>query len=364
MPKSPLRGLRAILGPVTVGLIGVAVGCGGGGPASRAHPGADLIAGRWMHTATLLPSGKVLIAGGSAAVPGNGAELYDPVAGTFSATGVMTASRFHNMATLLATGKVLIAGGDVSDNPTAELYDPDSGTFVATGDMTATRSGESAVLLRDGRVLIAGSAVDASAELYDPISGTFTSAGSMTAVRSGPTATLLPSGKVLIAGGEDYTAGEGGELILASAEIYDPADGTFSPTGPMSQPRSGHTATLLGNGKVLIAGGAGFSPLLANDTYSSAEVYDPAAGQFAAVGSMARKRMEHTATLLPSGEVLMVDGDSYNASADLFDPTTGKFVSAGAMIAPRIGHSATLLPTGAVLIAGGYPGLASTELYR
>jgi hypothetical protein len=223
---------------------------------------------RDSHTATLLYDGRVLIAGG----PYSSAELYDPAAGTFSPTGSMTTARSGHTATLLSDGRVLIAGGDGFDLASAELYSPAAGTFSPTGSMTTARSGHTATLLADGRVLIAGGGgvfsnayYTDSAELYDPATGTFRPTGSMTRARSGHTATRLTDGRVLI------TAGRRGSY-LGSAELYDPATGTFSPTGSMATARESHTATLLADGRVLIVGGsvAGVGPATA-----SAELYQP-----------------------------------------------------------------------------------------
>jgi WD40 repeat protein len=210
----------------------------------------------------------------------------------------------------LLSGKVLIAGGGGSS---ADLYDPTTGTFTATGSMTTARGSPAATLLPSGKVLVAGGGVDGSAELYDPTAGTFTATGSMiraitdnTATRAVHTATLLPSGKVLVAGGLDKN------YVFASAELYDPAAGTFTVTGSMTAARWDHSATFLGNGKVLIAGGSG-------DT--SAELYDPTAGTFATTGSMTATRYSHTATLLLSGKVLITGGRPDEFTMSLGGPT-------------------------------------------
>jgi WD40 repeat protein len=280
----------------------------------------------------------------------------------------MTEARSGHTATLLklsnpaATnyGKVLIVG---SVDTTAELYDPGSTMFAATGSMHHPRTSSTATLLNTGKVLIVGgntTSGDLVAELYDPTSGTFSDTGSTTTLRTGHTATLLTSGQVLIAGGG-----------TATAELYNPTSGTFTATaGDMTEPRSGHTATLLGaadgvqNGYVLVIGTDGFG------TDGSAELYEPSTQMFSRVGSLPSligfSGWRNTASLRNDGTVLAAGGStetrcgrfagfgrvSRNGGA-LFAPESDGFTVTGSLNTARDGHTATVLQDGTVLVVGG-----------
>ena len=205
--------------------------------------------------------------------------------------------------------------------------------------------------------LIAG-AIVAGALRPRPIVGSgWTATSAMTKARTDHTATLLLNGKVLVAGGSD-----GGTVIAPSAELFDPETRSWTATGSMAQGRQGHTATLLRDGRVLVAGGSGAQ----GATLASAELYDPARGSWTATGSMGDARADHTATLLPDGRVLVIGGFG-RASAELYDPRTETWTSTGAMDHDRAYHTATLLPDGKVLVVGGFSdtlgAIASAELF-
>ncbi len=242
-------------------------------------------------------------------------------------------------------------------------YNPATGTFVATGSMSYPRANNSATLLSDGQVLIAGGNTDRSCQLFDPATGKFSPTGSLKTWRDNATATLLQDGRVLVAGGDQGDIGPG-QLMLASAEIYDPATGRFSPTGSMAAARTHHTATLLPDGRVLIAGGYEVD----HGLLSSAEIYDPATGRFTPTGSMADARNYATATLLADGRVLIVGGNvGPNTTAEIYDPASGTFSPTGSLVTERSGSATALLHDGRVLVVGGsheqIGALTSAEVY-
>ena len=320
----------------------------------------DMAVSRFGHTATLLPSGQVLAAGGapsagaSAGTPS--AELYEPATGTWTLTGSMGTSRRYHTATRLPSGKVLVTGGfDQTYLTSAELYDPATSSWTPTGAMAEGRSNHAAVLLPSGQVLAIGGASPAgtskTAELYDPGTGTWSSAGTLSVARSGHTATVLASGKVLVAGGYDPLTG-----YASIIEFYDPATNRWTASGALSQGRASHMAALLPSGRVLIAGGQGTtnsSPL------SSVEVYDPATARWLQVTAMSHNRYTAAIVVLNNGKVLVTGGATSNqfpeppATVELFDPATEKWTLLTTMVAPRNRHSMTLLPSGQVLISGG-----------
>ncbi|WP_158622213.1 kelch repeat-containing protein [Corallococcus sp. CA047B] len=312
------------------------------------------------HTATLLPSGKVLVAGGLVPTAGytRVAELFDPLTGTWKGVAPMAEARAQHTATLLGSGRLLIVGGTRSGSvlSTAELFDPETETWSPADVLTTARVLHTATLLRDGRVLVTGgqglaSEPLVSSEVFEPATGSWSPAGAMSAARVEATATLLPSGKVLVAGGI---------ISTAVTELFDPATRQWTETGAMVSSRQAHSATLLPDGKVLVAGGTssgGYSQSIA-----TTELYDPITGRWKATGGMAVAHKWHSASLLPDGTVLVTGGASGasggwalgTAVAELYLPSTGTWQSAGTLQTARGNHTATLLPSGRVLIAGGY----------
>jgi hypothetical protein len=218
----------------------------------------------------------------------------------WSSTGSMSVARAGHTATVLVSGKVLVAGGfdreccsSSTSLASAEIYDPKSGTWSRTGSMSVARSSHTATLLASGKVLVAGGTFDnrASAELYDPETGTWSPTGKMTEPRSFHTATLLADGKVLIAGGSGPRGDANG--FLATADLYDPSSNTWTAAANMTTVFGEfHRATLLSDGRVLVIGGAGIPGIQA-----SADLYDPSTGRWIAARNMVEARSNATATL-------------------------------------------------------------------
>jgi hypothetical protein len=325
-------------------------------------PTGNTTTARFSHTATLLLNGKVLIAGG---MEQNGvwldsAELYDPAKGRFSPIGKMSARRAGATATLLPNGKVLIAGGDDGSGKSlasAEIYDPDTNTFSATGNLSIPRGHAIAVLLKTGKVLVAGGSAAgddeqlASAEIYDPLSGRFLPTGSMHGPRSSFTAVRLKDGKVLVAGGLS-----GGQYpyhkVEATAEVYDPLTGRFTPTGEMSVPRYKQGAALLPDGRVLIAGGSNEDGR--QHKFSSTEIFDPKMNAFQPGPRMKypRYKLLSGVTPLNDGRILLAGGAEL---PEIYDPARGVFVSLGdEPLDGFLFSTATLLSDGRVLMVDGY----------
>ena len=339
------------------------------------------------HTATLLNDGRVLVVGGGDAT----AELFDPASETFSFTGPPVMGRLGATATLLSDGRVLIAGGlGLTAGPdgslpllnTAEIFDPATGTFSSTGTMVQGRRQHTATLLGSGRVLVTGGYFDhicftASAELFDPVTGTFSSTGFMLSERSGHTATLVASGEVLMVGGSNGCAPDAADdppWDPLFAELYEPESETFQRAGDMSTTRIHHAAVRLTNGKVLVLGG--IPPLQNLHTQpphpSYAERYDRQAGAFSPIEGLTISFERYTATVMPSGIVLIVGGKNAAGASttevQLLDTSSGLLTPTGALGTARVGHTATLLQDGRVLVTGGTDAngnaLATAELYK
>lgn len=332
----------------------------------------DLTAGRSFHSAIPLPEGPVLVLGVEARYeyPGgtpptrkrSSVDMYDPTRGIWVEAGEHLGHDVGHTATLLPNSEVLLVGG-LSGPSVAEMYTFATGVSMEIAPPTIGRAWHTATLLPDGRVLVAGGLERRpdggeeplfSAELFDPASGTWSITGEMATARGRHTATLLNDGRVLVVGGQNYVVDAEGLQIsetIASAELYDPSTEGWTSAGSVSIGRGSHGATLLQDGRVLIAAGFGVAAGM------QSEIYDPNVGLWSTAAGLAFERWGHTATLLPNGKVLVVggpiSGPESDPVAEIFDPMLGSWRTLGFPRPGRVWHTATLLSDGTVLIAGG-----------
>lgn len=387
----------------------------------------SLLEARTLPSVVLLPGGDVLVAGGCTRFSGTkqchsytgSSELYDPATGTSRPTESLLEARAGHTATPLPDGTVLVAGGysHAEVFSSAERFDPAATAprtaVVSLGTSGGTTSGgtqvrvvgagflygEAAVafgttpakelIVRSDRELVAVTPPHRPGAF--PLTVTTSRGSSSMPFAFGPgawsataafdscpepscvpryshTATLLADGRVLVAGGYSQVPGCSLERGLvedltariqppkecetaqptSSAMVYDPASGQWAPTGSMASPRAAHTAVLLEGGRVLVAGGG---------ADASAETYDPQAGVWSRAGSLATNRTSHTATLLADGRVLVTGGWRNDgivvAAAEIYDPGTATWSGAGQLAEPRMAHTSTRLRDGSVLVVGG-----------
>jgi Kelch motif/Galactose oxidase, central domain len=327
---------------------------------SPVTPGPSLSVPRAVHTATLLKSGKVLIAGGctrgtcEVAAEGATTELFDPARNRFEPGPRMTHPRVGHTATRLVGGDVLIAGGwdraDGDPTASAELFEHASGRFVPVGSMRARRGGATASLLRDGRVLIVGgtdgSSTLRSAEIFDLRTRSFRRTGATAVPRGSHSAARLAGGKVLVAGGSADR-----DRVLASAELYDPRTGRFSRVGSLKVARHKHAVVALPGGGALVVGGSNAHDF--DGRHASAEVFSVRTRRFVRVGSMlnARFKLDGSIVVLRPGVVLVAGGAR---AVEIYNGKRRRFGWIGATGARLMFATATLLRDGRVLFAGGY----------
>jgi Galactose oxidase, central domain len=357
--------MRTLVGFFFIGLVaGAAVPALAGSSGTWATTGSLNIA-RSGHTATLLPDGQVLVAGGCCDASGNvlaSAELYDPATGQWTVTDSMTTARWGHSATRLPNGEVLVAGGSITSGiapiATAELYNPSTGKWTTTGQMTTARCFQGAALLANGQVLVAGGdspGTDGTltAELYSPTTGQWTVTGSMVDRHIGAQAARLQDGRVLMAGGSESRV----------AEIY--SNGHWTLTSPSNSAHPTASTALLTDGDVLVVGGL------------TEELYNPANNTWVETDSLGIGNFSFGPLLrLLSDKVLLAGATrSYRgliptAKCELYDSSTNFWVVTGSMNTARSGHTITLLPSGQVLATGGTnivagksTFLASVELY-
>jgi hypothetical protein len=340
----------------------------------------DAAVARTQHLAASLPDGSALVMGGYASespnVPDSDSSArFEPASEAFVPGPVLafTALDFGFTTALPLRNGFLLAGGGINSGAgvgtpspvLSQTFDFGGQRFARAGDLHVRHLGTgSGTLLADGRVLLTGGGLPGirSAEIYDPESRTWTETSPMGTARRLHTATLLHDGRVLIAGGLVCCVVEGqtvSETVTASAELYDPGTGTFTPTGSLGVARGLHRATLLPDGRVLISGGFGLPSSPETPDPALAEVYDPATGTFAPAGDLRARRSLHSAILLTDGRVLVVGGVAEPGAAsavsltELFDPRTDLW-SPGPTLQPAWPNStATLLGNGKVLVFGG-----------
>ncbi len=298
----------------------------------------DLAYDRNGHTATLLADGRVLVASDGTA------EIFDPAKGTWSITTAPPVSQSGAAAALLAGGQVMIAGGT-----SVSVFDPLTSQWSSVPALNETRSGHTMTVLNDGRVLIVGGYDKLTVETYEQsgsnwIHGT---AGTLSPVRTEHTATRLADGRVLVVGGWVSSGNS-----LASADIFNPQDNTWTPTGTLATGRHSHTAMLLPDGRVLVAGG--FTSWSATSWTASCEIFNPATGTWTATGALLQARADVATALLGTGDVLAAGGEfaSYTAM-EIYSPALGTWSSAGSLGIARRRATATVLNDGRVLIVGG-----------
>ena len=326
-------------------------------------PAGNMVQARGAsHTATLLPDGRVLVAGGLLVERGavSSAEAYDPAAGVWTPVAPMNASRSNPAATAMGDGRFLVWGGLASDSSagTAEIYDPSLDLWTSIYTLPRERSNHTATLLDDGTVLIAGGFWQGVArsravlvpQLYDPSTGRTSITKPMVANRAYHRATRLTDGTVLVAGGHT-TPGSG--RPIATAEVFLPSRNEWTASGNMLEPRYKHSQTQLPDGTVLVAGGR----TTGAHVLTSAEIYDPGTGRWSEAGEMTVPRYSHTATPLRDGRVLVVGGqdaeDNHLSTVEVFDPVSRTWIATGSLAEARADHVAVSLKDGAVLIAGG-----------
>ena len=332
-------------------------------------PGPPMTGMRASHTMILLPSGKVLVAGGTDGDASTAsAELFDPVTDAWTGTGALRVSRFGQASALLPDGRVLVAGGfrgspfsgggsGTGPVATAELYNPATGTWSDAASMATARVNATATVLKDGRVLVIGGANTLTSEIYEPALNRWTPTANMWTTHTGHTATLLPNGEVLIVGGTP--AGDPWR-----AEGFAPDTGAWVGMSDPGVERTSHAAVLMGDTVLLIGGTIGGT--------SVASVQRWHGYGFTPAGTMATPRRLPTATLLEDGRVLVAGGAAVNnaflSSAELYEFAPNRWSPAGSMSTVRVGHQALRLRDGRVLVTGGYttdPAWTSktTELY-
>ena len=325
---------------------------------------------RSQASATLLSNGRVLVAGGIASgAVRSSCEIYNPTNASWASTGSLATGRYEHAAVRLSNGDVLAVAGKGTNGiqlRTVERWNATSKTWATVTSLAVEHEGLTATVLTDGRVLVVGG-TSTTCEIFNPTTATWSNTGSLAQRRRYHSAVRLNDGRVMVYGGEwvsssiSYTTG--------TAEIYNPASGTWS-TVAAGASRARHSAALLADGRVFVAGGWEFFPSSIS-WLATAQIFNPSTGQWFAAPSMPEGRTLATASLLSNGRVLVVGGQRSDSSftdlSQAFDPATGtwKAPDTGGLVTGRAGHQATSLNTGSILVTGGSGaagGLSSAEL--
>ena len=345
-------GSMSMLGIAAILLLAVAFAACGGSPAASAP--ADKAVGGEASSAEDTPAAPAKVSAGG---------------GKFTASGAMTDARQTAVAVLLPDGRVFVAGGRGKGSgrlpprlETATIWDQSAGEWANVTSMEKEREEATAELLDDGRVIVLGgrdqTKFHRSIEIYDVTGDEWASGPRMKKKRFDHASVKLSNGAVLAIGGiDDFFA------PMDVVEICPSAEEACEPTGLLTQARAEHTATLLSDGRILVAGGSRGGIGTDAPAFDTAEIYDPETGEWTVIAVMAVAHTRHTATLLEDGRVLVTGGRGQITEAELFDPATGNWSSAGSLSESRAHHTATLLADGRVLVSGGIGNVATTDIF-
>jgi hypothetical protein len=370
----------AVVGTAAAALVLVASPTAGGAAARSVSPrdaaGPAIASQTWEsvapmpyahghHAVVTLRSGSVMVIGGKNRFGTETAkvEIYNPTTQTWRTAAPMNVPRSHLVAVRLRDGRVLVAGGGsrrYTAQASAEIFDPATQVWTMTGRMSQVRTEFDGIVLPSGKVLVVGgwnspstALARRSAEIYDPATESWTPTGKMLKSRAGENLLAsLPDGRVLVAGGIDSDAGYRG---ITESEIYDPDAGTWTRTDDMSYPR-GQTGphVTLNDGRVMVAGGTDGIDY----TVASVDLFDPVTETWSAAAPMHVARQDPATITLPDGRVLVAGGCNSDTlanlrSAELYDPVSDRWTYVGSLPQPATGPGAALLPDGRVLVAGG-----------